>query len=106
MPKYLSVMLHGALVVAAAALASQLLFLDLEVAAEPLPVSVGYMVLMVLSLPWSLAWFVLLVLDIGPEATYAVLFVVIVVGGASVNVGLHYRWRRRQLMAAALQVRA
>ena len=101
--KYVSVIVHGVLVLALAALAAPLLF-----SVEGDGVNVGAlfasMPLVVLGLPWSLPFLVVLGLDTSLPV-HIMLFVLLLPGAALLNVVVHYRWLQGRHRAAALRIR-
>ena len=103
MVKYLSVIVHGAVVLAVATLAAPFFF-----SVEGDGVNIGAMLfllpLLVLGLPWSLAWLVMPSLDTS-VTVFGLTFAVLGLGGAVANVVFHYRWLQWRLRAAALGVR-
>lgn len=64
----------------------------------------AYMFLLALGAPWSLLWFAANALGTS-EADSQALFLALVVGGACLNVVLHYSWRRRRSRSADFQRR-
>lgn len=106
MDKYLSVIVHGVVVLVVAALTAPLFF-SAEGDGVDIFAAMFATVLLVLGLPWSLPWFAVIAFETSMSiAVMTVLFVLFVPGGALLNVVLHYRRRRRRLQAAALGVQS
>lgn len=109
MRSFRGVLAHGLVVLALVVMSAPLLLTDTDTDfgtwGAMMLVVAAYGILVALGAPWSLLWFASDALG-ASEAVSQSLFLPLVLGGACLNVVLHYYWRRRQLRSADLQRRS